>query len=87
MFINMYHEWYSSCKHICNRIFKIISERESRSETKMGVTSAGQAAQGYHARLSRRFRAQHHWQATSGLRPVQPGPEGQNEEDRLPPAG
>lgn len=53
----------------------------------MGVPSTRQAAQGHHAGLPGGLRAQHHGQAAGGVRAVQPGPEGQDAEDRLSAAG
>lgn len=53
----------------------------------MGITAARQTAQGHNARLQRGFCAKHHRKKASRLRTVQPGPEGEDEEDRLPKAG
>ena len=62
-------------------------ERETGSETKVGLAAAGQTAQGHHARVSRGFRAEHHRQEAGHVRPLQSGSEGQNAAHRLPPPG
>lgn len=53
----------------------------------MGISVTGQTPEGYHAGLPRRLRAQHHGQEASRVRALQPRPEGEDEEDRLPKAG
>ena len=50
----------------------------------MGQPAAGQAAEGHSSGVSGGLRAVHHRQEARHVRPLQPGPEGQDEEDRLP---
>lgn len=60
-----------------------ISERKSRSKTKMGVKTFGQTAEGHHSGLQRGFRPQHHGKEACRMCALESGSEGQDEEDRL----
>lgn len=53
----------------------------------MGIATARQAPEGHHTGLSGGLCAQHHGEEAGGLRALQPGPEGQDEENRLLEAG
>ena len=53
----------------------------------MGEQAAGQTAQGYCAGVPGRFRSLHHREEAGDVCTIQPGPKGENEEDRLSPTG
>jgi hypothetical protein len=53
----------------------------------MGVETARQIEKRYRARVPRGLCHVHHGEETGNVRPVQPGPKGKDEEDRLPQTG
>lgn len=60
-----------------------IPERKSRSKTKMGVKTSGQAPERHHSGLQRGLRPQHHGKEARRVRALESRSEGQDEEDRL----
>lgn len=56
---------------------------ETRSQTEMGLKIVGQAEKGHHARMSRGFCAEHNWQTTIDMRPLESRSKRQNEADWL----
>lgn len=77
--------WYLIFSAIRFNIFiPFESEWETRSETEMGLTFTGKAAQRHNARMSRRFRAEHNRQATIDMCAVKSRPEGEDATDWLP---
>lgn len=65
-------------------LWSVFIERETGGEAKVGQSAAGQAAQGHHAGVPRGLCAEHHGQEAGHVRPLQSGPEGQDEAHRLP---
>ena len=68
-----------------NNIF--FSVREVGGEAEVGEPVAGQAAKGHCPGVSRGLCPLHHGQEARHVRPLQPRPEGQDAQDRLPQAG
>ena len=63
------------------------ARREARGQTEVGVPPPGQTAQGHPARVQGGLCADGDGEEAAVLRAVQPRPEGQDEEDRLPAPG
>ena len=61
--------------------------REVGGEAEVGEPVAGQAAEGHCPGVSRGLCPLHHGQEARHVRPLQPRPEGQDAQDRLPQAG
>ena len=61
--------------------------REAGGEAEVGKPVAGEAAEGHSPGVQGGLCPLHHRQEARHVRPLQPGPEGQDEEDRLPQTG
>ncbi len=76
---------------LCNKSLNTNSggadSREAGSEAEVGKPSAGQAAQGHSPGMPGGFCPLHHREEACHVRPLQPGPEGQDAADRLPQTG
>lgn len=53
----------------------------------MGIPLAGEAQEGHHSGMPRGFCPEYNGKEACCLRPIQPGPEGQNATNRLPSPG